>query len=558
MARQSAEAQMQFEIPAEMLQGLMGGGMQMGGGQQRKMTEWPKAENSEIAAEFDWLVNTEWKGKTAKYMLLRDGIVESPLKECDPEGMCLWAASNNKVIINTPTLKVIKFTIDGLDKADRKKLENKDEKELKKIKLVSEKASKSGKKSELNFERIQTAANEDSVPAEDLYKLLDVAEDADQSAIKSKFRRLSVQNHPDKGGDPKVFNSIREAYEILSDNDKRKYYDMGGAQLVKNVENLQKEAEGQKAQLDAQLNQVPKNHPQRKMFEAQIEQQKAQFNPTHMRHEIEKKLRNEELEVFVPISAQELYNGVAKKDFELKRLIICRGCRADPNVPECQECGRCPPEKVQVPKYGMTPFGRQVVGVGEKEQESRERCREVPVKIEMKVPKGAKEGSQLKRVNDVGHQTPGKIPGAVVLKVQRGSPNDTYTIAENDLHTVLHMSLEQALFGFAFSWTHLGDETVTISSSKVTSPDEVIRLSKKGLAGSGSRGDLYVRLAVDMPKVEKGSTSVTLQAPASKEKIKPQLFKEDEVELKDGGAWRRWHVRENAKSVKDKKAKEEL
>merc|ERR1719262_185318 len=98
------------------------GGMMGGGGPQKKATEWPNTESSEIAPEFEWLVNTEWMGKTAKYMLLRDGIVESPLKECEDEGMCLWAANNGKVIINTPTLKVIKFLVDGLDKADRKKL----------------------------------------------------------------------------------------------------------------------------------------------------------------------------------------------------------------------------------------------------------------------------------------------------------------------------------------------------------------------------------------------------------------------------------------------------
>jgi len=431
---------MQFEIPQEMLQGMMGGGMMGGGGRQKKMTEWPKTENSEVAAEFDWLVNTEWKGKTAKYMLLRDGIVESPLKECEPEGMCLWAANNGRIIINTPTLKVIKFVIDGLDKADKKKLENKDEAELQKLKLVTEKASKSGKKSELAFEKIATAANEDAVPADDLYQLLGVEVDADQSKIKSAFRRSSVKNHPDKGGDPVLFTKISQANEILGNQDNRRYYDIGGAQLVKNVENLNKEAEGQKAQLDQQLNQVPKNHPQRKMFEAQIEQQKGQFSPAAMRGEIEKKLRNEDMEVSVPISAQELYTGVGKKVFEFKRLIICRGCRADPTVEACKECGRCPPEKVQVPKYGMTPFGRQVVGVGEKEQESRERCREAPVTLEFKVSRGAKEGSTLKSFKDVGHQTPGKIPGAVVLKVQRGSPDDVYNCRERPAHGDAHDS----------------------------------------------------------------------------------------------------------------------
>jgi DnaJ-class molecular chaperone len=551
-------AQMQFEIPAEMLQGMMGGGMMMGGGgQQRKTTEWPKSENSEVAPEFQWLTNTEWKGKTAKYLLLRDGIVESPLKECEHEGMCLWAANNNRVLINTPTLKVIKFTIDGLDKADKKKLDNKEMDELKKLKLVTEKASKSGKRSELEFDKIATAANEDSVPAQDLYKVLDVAEDADQSAIKSKFRRMSVQNHPDKGGDPKLFNEIREAYEVLSDQGNRRYYDIGGAQLVKNVENLNKEAEGQKAQLDAQLNQVPKNHPQRAMFEAQIAQQKRQFESVNMKSEIEKKLRNEDIEVSVPISAQELYNGVSKKEFEFKRLVICRGCRADPTSDACRECGRCPPEKVQVPKYGNTPFGRQVVGVKEKEQESMEKCREVPMKIEMRVSKGAKEGSSLKSVPDIGHQTPGKIPGRVVFKVHRGSPDDTYTIAENDLHTVIRMTMQQAIFGFSFSWTHLGDETVTLSRDKSTTPDEVIRLPKKGLGGS-SRGDLYVRLALDMGKIEKGTKSLTFEAPSSKEKVQPQLFKEEDLEIRDGSAWRRWVGRENAKTIKDKKSKEEL
>jgi DnaJ-class molecular chaperone len=279
-----------------------------------------------------------------------------------------------------------------------------------------------------------------------------------------------------------------------------------------------------------------------------------------MQRQIEEKLRNEEMEVFVPISAQELYNGVPKKEFEFKRLIICRGCKDDPNSPECQNCGRCPPEKVQVPQYGNTPFGRQVVGMKTKEQESRERCREEPMKLTLSVPKGAKEGTDLKKVRDAGHQTPGKIPGAIVLKVQRGSPSDAYTIAENDLHTVLHMSLEQALFGFSFSWTHLGDETVTISrDGKVTTPDEVVRLPKKGLAsGSSSRGDLYVRLAVSMPNVEKGAKTFSLQAPEKREKVKPTLSREDEVEIKDGGVWRRWKTREDAKAVKvnDKKDKE--
>eukprot|EP00449_Zooxanthella_nutricula_P009462 CAMPEP_0198510232 /NCGR_PEP_ID=MMETSP1462-20131121/14056_1 /TAXON_ID=1333877 /ORGANISM="Brandtodinium nutriculum, Strain RCC3387" /LENGTH=506 /DNA_ID=CAMNT_0044239559 /DNA_START=45 /DNA_END=1565 /DNA_ORIENTATION=+ len=505
----------------------------------------------------EWLINTEWKGKTAKYLLLRDGAIESPLKECEHEGSCLWAANGGKVLINTPTLKVVRFSIIGLDKADRKKLENKDEEALKALTLQTDKPGKSGKKSQLTFSRVAVADDAENVIGVDLYKVLGIAEDEEQSKIKSKFRRLSVQSHPDKGGDPKVFNEIRDAYEVLGDPDQRKYYDSGGMQLVKNIELAWKEVDGQKAQLDAQLTKVPKNHPQYNQFKAQIEQQKKQFEPTHMRHEIEKKFRNEDLEVFVPISAAELYNGVSKKEYEFKRLVMCRGCRANPDGEECKDCGRCPPEKIQVPQYGMTPFGKQVVGMKEKEQESREKCREVGVKIkDLRVPRGAKEGSQLKYVSDVGHQTPGKLPGRIVLKVQRGSPEDTYSIAESDLHTVLHISLEQALFGFSHAFAHLGDEQVTVSHDQVSTTDEVIRFKKKGLVGDGGqRGDLYVRLAIALPKVGKGEKALTLKAGAAST---PTLAREDPVELREGSAWRRWHRKAATGRKAKKDAKEEL
>lgn len=544
-----------FEIPAEMAAQMFGGGMG-GGGRRKPATEWPKTENPEIAPEYNWIVNTEWKGKTSKYLLLRDGVVESDLKECQQEDQCLWAANNERILINTPTLKVVKFTIDGLDKVDRKKLEDKDEAELKKITLTSEKASKSGKKSQLNFGRLAQSEGDDNQIIRDLYKVLDVAEEAPQSEIKSKYRRLSVQHHPDKGGDPQLFNDIREAYEILSDQDKRRYYDIGGVQLVKNIDLAWKEVEGQKAQLDAQLSQVPKNHPQRKMAEQQVEQQKRQFEQSHSKHEIEKKLRSDDIEVMVPVSAAELYNGVKEKTFNFKRLVICRGCRAEPDADHCKECGRCPPEKVQVPKYANTPFGKQVVAVKEKEQESLERCREVLTPIpKLKIPKGAPEGHTLRYVSDIGHMTPGKMPGRIHLKVQRGDPDDTYSIAEADLHTVLHITLEQALFGFVTSWTHLGDETVTLGRYSAT-PGEVVKIKKKGLVASGGgRGDLYVRLDVEMPKVDGASLELK---DTSRAEMKAKLSREANVELREGAAWRRWVERENAKPQQLSSSKEEL
>lgn len=526
-----------------------------GGGRSPPATEWPNTENSEITEEFEWLVNTEWKGKTSKYLFRRDGLIESSLKECQQEQSCLWAANNGRVLINTPTLKVVKFTVDNFHQVDRKKLMNKVEEELQKIVLTSEKVSKSGSKSTLNFAGVATADASENVITKDLYKLLDVEPDVDQSKIKSAFRRFSVVHHPDKGGDVHVFNEVRDAYEILADVDLRKYYDVGGVQLVRNMETAFKELEGQKAQLDSQLNQVPKNHPQRKAFEAQVEQQKRQFEKSRAKPEIEGKMRSDDVEVLVPVSAEELYTGVPRKSFDFQRLVICRGCRANLESEECQDCGRCPPEKVQVPQYANTPFGKQVVGMKEKEQESLERCRVTPVIVEMKVSKGAKADTILKTIADMGHQTPGKLPGRLVLKVQRGSPTDRFSIAENDLHTVMRISLEDALFGFSMSWKHIGDEMLTISHDRVTQPDEVVRFRKKGLGGDRSRGDLYVRLLVELPIVS--GTSLTLKG-SREQRSEPMLFKEDNVILEEGSPWRRWSQRENSSTGILNKRSDEL
>jgi DnaJ-class molecular chaperone len=69
--------------------------------------------------------------------------------------------------------------------------------------------------------------------AKDYYKVLGVKKGADDKAIKSAYRRLARQYHPDvTGSDPKAtarFRLISEAYEVLSDPAKRRRYDLFGA-----------------------------------------------------------------------------------------------------------------------------------------------------------------------------------------------------------------------------------------------------------------------------------------------------------------------------------------
>ena len=59
----------------------------------------------------------------------------------------------------------------------------------------------------------------------DHYQTLGVAKDATVQEIKKAYRKLAMKHHPDKGGNEAEFKKITEAYEVLSDPNKRAQYD---------------------------------------------------------------------------------------------------------------------------------------------------------------------------------------------------------------------------------------------------------------------------------------------------------------------------------------------
>ena len=62
----------------------------------------------------------------------------------------------------------------------------------------------------------------------DLYKVLGVDRSADGQEVKRAFQKLAKTHHPDKGGDEEKFKEIRMAHDILTDDSKRKHYDLTG------------------------------------------------------------------------------------------------------------------------------------------------------------------------------------------------------------------------------------------------------------------------------------------------------------------------------------------
>lgn len=63
----------------------------------------------------------------------------------------------------------------------------------------------------------------------DLYKALGVAKDATKADIRKAYRKAAKTAHPDKGGSPEAFALIAQAKDILTDDEKRKQYDITGS-----------------------------------------------------------------------------------------------------------------------------------------------------------------------------------------------------------------------------------------------------------------------------------------------------------------------------------------
>jgi DnaJ-class molecular chaperone len=55
----------------------------------------------------------------------------------------------------------------------------------------------------------------------DYYQILGVTRTASEAEIKTAYRRLASQHHPDKGGDTKKFQEVEEAYRVLSNPNTR-------------------------------------------------------------------------------------------------------------------------------------------------------------------------------------------------------------------------------------------------------------------------------------------------------------------------------------------------
>lgn len=290
----------------------------------------------------------------------------------------------------------------------------------------------------------------DTSQEQDLYELLEVDDNAASAAIKKSYRKLSVKYHPDKNpAEAGRFNLIRDAYEVLSNPDKRVLYDTGGMQAVKDGE-----------------------------------QGKAETG--------------EGMEKHMDVTLTELYLGVRRK-LPIRRRVICRKCRSTRDPVRCKGCKACPPSKKTVHiRQGHMIF-RQ-----EQEVPSSEDCRTEVVDLDVSVDRGASVGDKIV-FRHMGAQKPGQIPGdvTVVLKARKERSDLEWKRLGNDLRVQVNLTLREALLGFTRKVTHLDGHSVEFSTQAVTSPGQVVRISHEGMPVKdvpSQFGDLYVQMGIKFPK----------------------------------------------------------
>ncbi|CAN6477969.1 unnamed protein product [Victoria cruziana] len=136
------------------------------------------------------------------------------------------------------------------------------------------------------------------------YEVLGVPKSASQDELKKAYRKAAIKNHPDKGGDPEKFKELAQAYEVLSDPEKREIYDQYGEDALK---------EG--------MGGGGPSHNPFDIFESFFG---GGFGGGSSRGRRQK--RGEDVVHTLKVSLEDLYNGTSKK-LSLSRNVLCPKCK---------------------------------------------------------------------------------------------------------------------------------------------------------------------------------------------------------------------------------------
>ncbi|MDY6770334.1 MAG: molecular chaperone DnaJ [Candidatus Nanohaloarchaea archaeon] len=318
------------------------------------------------------------------------------------------------------------------------------------------------------------------------YELLGVSEDASQEEIKKAYRKKAKKYHPDSGADSadeEKFKKINKAYQVLSDEEKRKKYDRFGKEGID-----ANAASGGFSDVQDLFNTI--------FGGGMGGGQRGRGESPH-------------LKIPVTVTLEEAYNGV-EKTFEVDRRAACDACDGTGAVDGATEtCSRCQ-GRGKVRETKRTPFGRaQVVqecdecnGRGEVPEQDCPECdgdgvTERSEQVSVDIPPGVRDGQRV-RVQGKGNQLRDGRTGDLFLYVTV-EDHDELERKQDDLFTTVTVGVGDAVLG-ADVEVPTPDGSVAVDVPPGTQPGQVLRLQGQGMPGRRGNGDLYVKVDVSVPE----------------------------------------------------------
>jgi len=314
----------------------------------------------------------------------------------------------------------------------------------------------------------------------DYYDTLEVNRNASEDDIKKAYRRLALQHHPDKGGDSEKFKAVSEAYNVLSDPEKKEVYDRYGKDGLDGADSMPDPSE-----LFSHIfgNGGFSGFHGFPGFNVNFQQGRREDKPKDHVQELE-------------VSLEDIFMG-KRKQITIERRVIDQS-----RVTKCSEC------KGQGVKVVIRQLG---IGMMQQQMGQCSRCSGVGSSIDNKfiskteeqlivdIPPGAPEGFQI-RLEGKADDYPGKKTGDVVFVVKY-KPHKLFKVNNLDLIVDMNINLYESISGFSRVIKHLDGTPIKLTSTSVIKPDEIKEVRGEGLNFKNTRGSLIIRFEIEFPTV---------------------------------------------------------
>jgi molecular chaperone DnaJ len=342
--------------------------------------------------------------------------------------------------------------------------------------------------------------------SKDYYKTLGIDKNASEADIKSAFRKLAHQHHPDKNkGDDKKFKEINEAYQTLSDKTKRAQYDQFGSNGP---------------QFGGQGGGNPFGGAGGNPFDGfDFSQFQGGFGQGGFEFDLgdlfggggrSRSRRGSDLETSLKITFKESVFGV-EKTITLNRTATCKTCHGNGAKPgtSLHTCKACD-GKGKIVRVQRTILGNiqtavecdQCFATGKIPDEKCGTCRGAGIvrekeDLKVKIPEGVNNGDTL-RMDGAGEAISGGPSGDLYIHLSVET-HPVFKRTGNDLLMPLEVSLVDALLRTKIVVETLdGKEECEIPEG--TNTGDQLRIRHKGVPHGRSRGDIVVGVKIKMPK----------------------------------------------------------